>query len=480
MYKSLIILKYLGKRRIAWVSLVGVALCTAMVIVVISVMGGWLEMFRTAFHGASGDIVVSRPGLVGFGNYDAMLSDIRGLKDVEAAAPLLRSYGLLNLVDQRIEGVQVVGMDLAEMVKVNQFDHSLWRQYQEPVAQGKTPPTPSFDLIKGFDYKRWRSGDKRAAERPGMIVGAPLIDVRKDKDGNRLTNYSDAFPEWSIWGKLQVVPIRTAAAQSTDLEPVSQVYWVVDDSRTQLWQLDANTIYVPFDVLQRDLRMGPQEVELIQADGSRKKEIEPGRTHEIQIKIRPGSDRLAVIGQVRAIVDDRATSRAVGDSIRVETWEKSQEQWLSAVENEKVLVTFLFSLVSLVAIFLIFCILYMIVIEKTRDIGIIKSVGATSGGVAAIFLGYGAAIGIVGAGAGLLVAFLIVHYINGIHRLLGVVLKVQIWKPEVYSFDKIPNTLDPLTVAVIVAAAILSAVIGALVPAIKAASLNPVESLRFE
>ena len=64
--------------------------------------------------------------------------------------------------------------------------------------------------------------------------------------------------------------------------------------------------------------------------------------------------------------------------------------------------TFLFGIISLVAVFLIFCIFYMIVVEKTKDIGIIKSVGATAGGVAGIFLGYGLAIGIVGASLGLL------------------------------------------------------------------------------
>ena len=66
MYKLLLILKYLRKRRIAWVSLIAVTLCTAMVLVVISVMGGWLRMFRDIIHGLIGDIVVyrqlARPG----------------------------------------------------------------------------------------------------------------------------------------------------------------------------------------------------------------------------------------------------------------------------------------------------------------------------------------------------------------------------------------------------------------------------------
>ena len=57
MYKLHLILKYLRKRRIAWVSLIAVMLCTAMVLIVISVMGGWLRMFRASFHGLSGDVI---------------------------------------------------------------------------------------------------------------------------------------------------------------------------------------------------------------------------------------------------------------------------------------------------------------------------------------------------------------------------------------------------------------------------------------
>jgi lipoprotein-releasing system permease protein len=164
----------------------------------------------------------------------------------------------------------------------------------------------------------------------------------------------------------------------------------------------------------------------------------------------------------------------------VETWLESQAVWINAIENEKMLTVMLFGVISVVAIFLIFCIFYMIVLEKTRDIGIIKSVGASSAGVAGIFLWYGLTIGIIGSGLGLLLSYVIVHNINEMHAWLGRAFGVQIWNPEVYLFDKIPNQMSSTDIQWIVPIAILASVLGALIPAIAAGRQNPVESLRWE
>src|SRR5882757_9315930 len=99
MYKLHLILKYLRKRRIAWVSLIAVMLCTTMVLVVISVMGGWLRMFREQFHGLSGDIVISRPSLSGYPHYQEMIDEIEKIPEVKAAVPSLRTYGLINILN---------------------------------------------------------------------------------------------------------------------------------------------------------------------------------------------------------------------------------------------------------------------------------------------------------------------------------------------------------------------------------------------
>jgi lipoprotein-releasing system permease protein len=467
--------RYLYKRRIAWVSLTAVMLCTALVIIVISVMGGWLANFRSAFRGMSGDIVVYR-SFTGITGYEELLAGVRAMPEVDQAMPLIRSVGLAVFNGRTPEPVQVTGIDLKNFPDFNAFGKSLWRQHQEPLSRGEKLTTrPSFDLVPGMPYELLhREGDK-ARDWPGMILGSPLAGGKKDRD-NKIT-----FPAtlYENWVRLEVIPIASDTTSLTRTTPSATAYWIVDASRSQLYQIDAVSAYVPFDVLQRDLEM--TATTYTETDTGKKVTV-PARCSEVQIRLHPDADRAAVMNKVRPLAEaiDAKYEPGAMRPIRVEGWEEQQQTFLSAVENEKSLVTFLLGLISLVAVFLIFCILYMIVVEKTRDIGIIKSVGATAQGVAGIFVAYGLAIGVVGSLLGVVLAALVVTYINQIHTWLGQTFGLVIWNPETYAFDTIPNDIDPPTVAVIAAIAVLSAVVGALVPAVRAGHLNPVEALRFE
>jgi lipoprotein-releasing system permease protein len=343
------------------------------------------------------------------------------------------------------------------------------RQYGQQQKSGPAtfalPNPPQFykDLKpeadkKGIDVSKW----------PGMIVGVGVVGIRKDKDGK--TTGRNFLYEADV--KLTVLGLKDEPGSIGADQRNVRNYWIVDDSRTKIWQYDERTVYVPFERLQEDLQMNASP------DGT-----EPARVTDIQIGLKPGYDMYAVKPKVQAVVESVLSKYGIYldlDRIRVQTWEEQQSKFLGAVEKEKVLVTGLFGIISIVAIFLIFCIFFMIVVEKTRDIGIIKSVGATSAGVAWIFLGYGVTIGVVGGGLGLLAGYLIVHNINELHTWLGTAMGIKIWDPETYAFDTIPNTMNPREVAIIVAISILASLLGALVPAIRAARMHPIEALRWE
>src|SRR5215203_4881582 len=136
MYKLHLILKYLRKRRIAWVSLIAVMLCTTMVLVVISVMGGWLRMFRESFHGLGGDLMITSRSLSGFAHYDEISRKIEALPDVAAAAPVIRTFGLMKINNASPDAVQVLGYPIDKMTRVNNFGSSLYRQHELPKSEG--------------------------------------------------------------------------------------------------------------------------------------------------------------------------------------------------------------------------------------------------------------------------------------------------------------------------------------------------------
>jgi lipoprotein-releasing system permease protein len=122
----------------------------------------------------------------------------------------------------------------------------------------------------------------------------------------------------------------------------------------------------------------------------------------------------------------------------------------------------------------------MIVVEKTRDIGILKSLGAGSSGIAGIFLGYGLFLGIVGAGVGLALGLGIAWNINAIRAGVEWCTGQRVFDPSIYYFYKIPAIVHPFTVAWIILGALGIAVGSSVLPALRAARLHPVEALRHE
>ena len=132
-----------------------------------------------------------------------------------------------------------------------------------------------------------------------------------------------------------------------------------------------------------------------------------GKFTSIQIKLTPGADAEAVRDRLRNVFDPQLYT--------VSTWQDNQAMLLHAIQTETMVLNILLFFIIAVAGFGILAIFYMIVVEKTRDIGILKSLGASGRGVMGIFLAYGLSLGIVGAGAGTLlgVTFSCAHQRGG-------------------------------------------------------------------
>ena len=167
-------------------------------------------------------------------------------------------------------------------------------------------------------------------------------------------------------------------------------------------------------------------------------------------------------------------------TVTIRTWEEKQGLLLSAVEVETAILNVLLFLIIAVAGFGILAIFYMIVVEKTRDIGILKSLGASSSGVMSIFLSYGLGLGIVGSSAGVVIGLLFVQYINEIEDGLSWITGRKVFDEKIYYFFEIPTYVNPWMVFSVAAGAIAIAVLASILPARRAARLHPVRALRFE
>jgi lipoprotein-releasing system permease protein len=153
---------------------------------------------------------------------------------------------------------------------------------------------------------------------------------------------------------------------------------------------------------------------------------------------------------------------------------------LAAISVEKGILNVLLFLIVGVAGFGILAIFTMIVVEKTRDIGILKALGASNGGVMKIFLGYGLLLGVVGATIGTALGLTLTNNINGLEKVLGRITGQDLFPRDIYYFDKIPTFVQPWSVVLVNLGAVAIAVVFSVLPAIRAALLHPVRALRYE
>ncbi len=197
-----------------------------------------------------------------------------------------------------------------------------------------------------------------------------------------------------------------------------------------------------------------------------------GLVSSIQIKLKPGVDGTEVRDKLREKFNSQL--------YLVFTWRDKQGPLLAAVEMETAVLNVLLFLIIAVSGFGILAIFFMIVVEKTRDIGILKSLGASGGGIMSIFLSYGLSLGLVGSAVGMVLGLLFVRYINEIADWLGWITGRPVFSPEIYYFYKIPTIVAPATITWIVLGAVAIAVLASVLPALRAALLRPVEALRYE
>jgi len=161
-------------------------------------------------------------------------------------------------------------------------------------------------------------------------------------------------------------------------------------------------------------------------------------------------------------------------------WMEMNRNLFSALKLEKVAMFIILVLIVLVAAFNIISTLIMVVMEKSKDIAILKSMGAPSKGILRIFIIEGGVIGVVGTFFGTVVGLATALNLEKVSGFVENLFGFKILPSDVYYIDKLPSQVNPLDIILIVMTAILISLLATLYPSWRASKLDPAEALRYE
>ncbi|MCA9025697.1 MAG: ABC transporter permease [Planctomycetaceae bacterium] len=310
---------------------------------------------------------------------------------------------------------------------------------------------PASDLFGSAPIKV-RDPDEPFPAR--LYVGQNLIAFPYK---NEETKETEMIPLVRPGEDVQVSTIKTGLP-----EPARFTATVVDVFRSGMSEFDSSFVFCPIEELQKVRGM------MDPSSGQ-------GDVTMLKIKLKNYDDAGLVVDRLRS-----ATDLFPAHLFNIYTWEQKRAPLLQAVEIESKILNMLLFLIIAVAGFGILAIFYMIVVEKTRDIGILKALGATSNGVMSIFLTYGLSLGVVGSGVGVIMGLLFVHYINEIEKAISWLTGHKVFDDTIYYFKSIPTEVSPWMVTWVALGAMVIAVLASVLPARRAARLHPVRALRYE
>ena len=444
MYKIILATRYLLKRRITYFAVLAVALCVFIVVVVMTVMAGLVNEFKDKNHRFAGDCVVGTESLVGFAYYEDFIKLLKQQDSVEAVSPTIKSFALKRRRgSDRDEVVEIMGIDPVRHSQATGFGDTLYYH--------KNNVSKTFDI----------------ANEPNL-VGCVLGDFMFLQDTNN-RYFNDAnLPRTAYSISCFPLTARGALAQvGTDLVNTKTFYYS-DQSSTGLPRVDGSLVYLPFEEAQLLCGMA----------GSDKRTSRLHIKFKPDVKIQDGCEKVRSLWQKFKQDNADETQAYSMDSVTVQSWKQFRRSSIAPMENEQTEMSVMFGFVGITTVFIVLVVFYMIVSHKSKDIGILKSIGVSNVDIIELFSGYAFLVGILGSGVGLLSSWIFLLKINEIEDWLFDHYGFQLWDRTIYAIGDIPNKVELRILAIIVVSAVAACLAGALIPSLQAARQKPVETLQ--
>jgi len=424
-FELFLALRYLRPKRtfvsiITLISILGVALGVAVLIIVISVMSGFDHDLRDKILGFSAHITVKKSG-------DTM-------NNYEQVAALIAS-------NQYVRGVSpfVIGPVLVETEQTS--NHQAMQEAPmlrgvDPATEGKISNLPNEIKMGKFDL----SGR-------GVLVGMDFADELQLQVGDTLSIYS-------IREIKKMKEARTHHREVTILPDDYEVRGIFD---TGYYEYNARVIVTSLSNAQ----------DLYDLNDS---------VHGLFVALKDPYEAEAAKIQIEETLNDKMTD----GTYYAQSWMEDNRGILSALIVEKNVMFYLLFFIVLVAALCILSAQITFVIQKTREIGMLKALGATRLQISGIFLGQSAIIGVMGVASGFGLGMLAVRYRNEFLHFMRDATGWELFPKSVYGFGDLPALIMPRDVAIICISSFVICVLGGLLPAIRAGRLKPVEALRYE
>ena len=403
-----------------WISIAGVGLGVMALIVVIAVMSGFSKDLRDKILGTNSHVVVSNMNRAMVENYDGIIKKVRSVKGVIAAAPFIMNQVMLINGD-RVSGIVVRGIDPEKEETVSDLGKNM---VSGTVSDLKTKSSFSGE-IKGREKKN----------RAGIILGKELLRRLGVGVGDIVSMVSPVS---------RVTPVG--------LIPRMKLFKVVGVFESGMYEYDANLSFILLKSAQKffSMKNGVSGIEVRVAD-------------------------IEQAGNIASVIQNK-----LGFPYLVRDWMRMNRNLFSALKLEKIVMFIILILIIFVAAFNIVSTLFMLVMEKAKEIAILKSMGASCSSVMKIYSYQGLVIGLVGTFLGCATGFVIVPNLNEIVSSIESIFGIVAFPSDVYYLDRLPSKIQYMDSFLIIIFSIVICLAASLYPAWRASKLDLVDGLRYE